>query len=217
MTLVLRAFPVPKVFYKMTPSIDIVPTGIANLASIRGAFERLGASTRLCSDPDQLRRATHLVLPGVGALGAAVDFLDRYRLREPLLARLISDKPTLGICLGMQLMGVGSQEDPSARGLGWIDCSAEHFPKNQIVPHMGWNWIEAPQKARILSSGNAYFAHSFRWTTLFDHGVARSCYGQGFVAGFERGRIVGCQFHPEISGEWGLAILERFMKLEPSC
>lgn len=198
--------------------VCIVATNVANLASVHACVDRLGCESVVTQDPKTIESAAHVILPGVGAFGACVRFIDGRGLREALHARLSGDRPTLGICLGMQLLGAGSEESLSVRGLGFVPSRARRFPDSHVVPHMGWNQVRVPKQYRILDSGYAYFANSFRWPASDgDRDWALSDYAGTFVAGFERGNIVGCQFHPELSGSYGAGIIRRFLRLEASC
>lgn len=193
-------------------------TSVANLASVRACFDRLERSYVVSRCPSQVAEASHLIIPGVGALAPCVESLRAAGVAEMLRARLRSNRPTMGICLGMQLMGLGSQESPGISGLGLIERHARRFSDSCVVPQMGWNRVLAPRPSRVFRSGYAYFANSYRWDVGESPDEwAVSNYGGPFVAGFERGNIVGCQFHPELSGAWGMELIARFLELEAPC
>ena len=126
--------------------------------------------------------------------------------------RVAAGRPTLAICLGMQLLGTASEESPGAEGLGVFPATARRFPSTVVAPQLGWNEVRPAEGARILARGYAYFANSYRlesvpdgWTgTLADHGGP-------FVAALERGDVVACQFHPELSGAFGRGLLTRWL------
>lgn len=198
--------------------VSILSTSVANLASVQACLARLKVSVTTTRCPVEVEQASHLIIPGVGALGPCVDLLDQLELREPIRARLADNRPTLGICLGMQLMGLGSEESPGARGLGFIERTALRFGPELVVPQMGWNRVSFPSGGRVIQPGYAYFANSYRWNPQeASERWALAEYGEPFVAGFERGNIIGCQFHPELSGAWGTALVERFLSLEVTC
>jgi len=190
----------------------VVPTGVANLASIRAGLERAGAEVEVGHDGAAVARAAAVVLPGVGAFGAGRAALDALGLVEPLRARVQADRPTLAVCLGMQLLAVGSEETPGALGLGLVDALVMRFPERVKVPQLGWNRVAAHAKSRYLTDGHAYFANSYRvvdepagWAS------SRADHGGAFTAAIERGHVLACQFHPELSGAWGLAVLRRWL------
>lgn len=196
--------------------VDIVSTGVANTASVGAAFRRLGWEMRFVQRAGQIRDAEFLVLPGVGAFDAAMDHLRSKDWSEPIRERVSERRPTLAICLGMQLLGSGSSEASDDPGLDCVAATAERFDGDVRVPHMGWSPVTAAADCRILESGAAYFAHSFRWlgqpgepgvwsTAMADHGTP-------FVAAIESGPVVACQFHPELSGDYGSDLLRRWLR-----
>ena len=197
----------------MAAEIAIVRTGIANTASVIAAFERLGAAPRLTDDPAAVTTASHVVLPGVGAFGPAMKLLRECRLVEPLVERIRANRATLAICLGLQLLCESSEENPGERGLGVITAHVARFNSGLRVPQIGWNAIHSLESAGVLRSGYAYFANSFRLSAApAEWNPAHADYGGPFVAAIERGSIVGCQFHPELSGQWGLDLLNRWVR-----
>jgi glutamine amidotransferase len=193
-------------------NVTIVTTGTANLASVQAALRRLGAEVTVAQSSDDILDAGRLVLPGVGAFGAAMGRIDEREWRDALVARIEADHPTLAICLGMQLLTEGSEESPGVRGLGLVSGSVASFPATATVPQLGWNWVEPDAGARFVTPGWAYFANSYRrtdpvpgWT------VAMSTHGDHFVSAMERGSVLACQFHPELSGPWGAGLLDRWL------
>lgn len=197
----------------MTELVTILATGVANLASVRAAFLRAGAAVEVTVEPDRVRRATHLVLPGVGAFDAGMAALDHLGLVEPLRERIAEDRPTLAICLGMQLLFASSAESTTRRsGLAVLDGHIEALPTTVRVPQLGWNELRAATDCTRLANGHVYYANSYALRTPpSELRCAFSNHGVDFVGGFERGRLLGCQFHPELSGALGRAILERFL------
>ncbi len=192
--------------------VVVVPTGTANLASMLAALARAGARARLAQGPDELAAAERVVVPGVGAFGAARDRLVTDGLWGPLRERLGRGAPTLLVCLGLQLLCRDSEESPGAEGLGVVPASVRRLPAGVRVPQLGWTLVEADPDARHLESGYAYFANSYclpaappPWRAAF----AR--HGDRFVAAMEAGDVLACQFHPELSGAYGLALIERWL------
>lgn len=203
----------------MTGDVLIVRTGAANLASVVAAFERLGRSVKITDNAFAVSQAQRVVLPGVGAFAPVARRLTESRLGEAIRARVEADLPTLAVCLGLQLLAAGSEEGAGASGLGVLPVTASRFCDDVVVPQLGWNSVEADPGCRLLTDGAAYFANSFKldeqppgWK------AAWSEHGGRFVAALERGEVLGCQFHPELSGSWGEALLRRWLGEEvPRC
>ncbi len=194
-------------------TVALIETGLANTASVAAALSRLGAEVVRTTDPVQVADARFVVLPGVGHFAAGMAALEAAGLVEVLRERIAAGRPTLGICLGMQLMAEGSEEAPGVAGLGVLPGRVRRLPDTVTVPHLSWGSVRA--QGRLLTGGAAYFAHSYAlieapagWTAAWaDHGGP-------FVAAVERGRVLGCQLHPELSGDWGLALIRRWLEDE---
>lgn len=196
----------------MKRDVTIIRTGVANTASVIAAFDRLGIGARISDDAEDVRSSPLVVLPGVGAFGPAMQQLRRRRLAEPLVERIDAGRPTLAICLGLQLLCEASAESPGEFGLGVLPTEITRFDSGQRVPQVGWNAVRAHAESRYLTSGFAYFANSYRLTAaVAEWRVSCANYGGSFVAAMERGRVLACQFHPELSGEWGLSTLRRWV------
>ncbi|HUF72398.1 MAG TPA: imidazole glycerol phosphate synthase subunit HisH [Gammaproteobacteria bacterium] len=186
----------------------------SNLASLRFAFERLGAEIEVSDDPERLRHATHVVLPGVGAALDAMGRLERLGLTELLPTLTV---PVLGICLGMQLLFRRSDEE-DATCLGIIDADVERLPGTAElpIPEMGWNQLlfdEATALTRGIEPGAyAYFVHSYA-APPGPYTRAVTEYGQPFSSVVEQGNFYGTQFHPERSSATGARILENFLSI----
>lgn len=194
--------------------IVIVPTGTANTASVMAAFSRLGAQPRITHDAGEIERAEQLVIPGVGSFGAAVAALDGLGLRSLLTERLARDRPTLAICVGMQLWAKVSSESQNAAGLGFISSEVSRFSEPVQIPQLGWNLVSPDSSSRYLEAGWAYFANSYRITEIPEGwAAATSDHGGTFVSALERGNLLACQFHPELSGVWGSQLLLRWMTI----
>ncbi len=193
--------------------VAIIRTGSANLASVVAAFERLSLRPVLTESADVVHKASMVVLPGVGAFGPAAERLRTLGLDRVVVERVSTGRATLAICLGMQLLCSESEESPVARGLSVAMGTARRFGGGVRVPQMGWNMIEPDPACRLLRAGAMYFANSYRLETvpLGWHGATAE-HGGRFVAAFERGRVLACQFHPELSGADGLALLSRWVE-----
>ena len=192
--------------------VVIVDSGVANLASIASGFRRIGGNVAVTSDEGIVRDALRVVLPGVGAFGAGLGALRARGLDKAVTQAAARGTPLLGVCLGMQMLCEASEEAPGVTGLGIIPGTCRRLPDDVRVPHLGWNAVTARSQAGLVDSGVAAFANSYAlleappgwtpaWTT---HGVR-------FVAALERGRVLACQFHPELSGAYGAALLERWL------
>ena len=191
----------------------VVPTGTANMASMVAGLKRAGACAQITTDPDRVLSCDRLVLPGVGALGAAMQRLTDQGLVEALRKRIEAGRPTLAVCVGLQILCESSAESPGVRGLGVVGGRVEKFDSSVRVPQMGWNRVEAQDGCRLIESGYAYFANSYRLVDPPDGFCAAfSDHGGKFIAALERGGVLACQFHPELSGSWGLALIKRWLE-----
>jgi cyclase len=189
--------------------VAVVETGLANVASVLASLSRLGARVRRVERADEVSAAERLVLPGVGAFGPAMETLTARGLVEPLRARLLARRPTLGICLGLQLWAEASEESPGVAGLGVIPGAVRRLGPGVPVPHMGWN--------PASGLGHVYFANSFGLGAApAGWSVARTRHGGVFVAALEDGPVLGCQFHPELSGALGEALLGAWLAGRPA-
>lgn len=198
------------------PAVTVVRTSTANLASVLTGFERLGCRVHATDDAGDVASAERLVLPGVGAFAAAQRAIASHGLEEALRERIERARPTLGICLGMQLMASGSEEAPGVAGLCVFDGvvgSYESGEEGWRVPQMGWNLVTPDARCEVVPRGYAYFANSYRLASAPDGWLPVWCeYAGRFLAAVERGPVVGCQFHPELSGDYGKALLTRWLE-----
>lgn len=189
----------------------IVSTGIANIASVQAAFRRINCESFVTSEADEVRAASHVMLPGVGAFGAGMHMLTEHGLVEAIRERADLDRPLMAICLGLQLLGVSSDETPGVAGLGVHSGSAARFGPDVRVPHFGWNEVMPDREMNFVDRGFAYFANSFRVIDVpKGWKAALTDYDGAFCSALERGNILACQFHPELSGAYGLEIMRRW-------
>jgi len=196
-----------------TKEVLVVRTGIANIDSVFSGLGRVEASPRLTQDAREVRGADYVMLPGVGAFGAGMCALREDGLDQAIMERAAAGRPTLAICLGMQLFLQESEESPGVSGLGIVPGTARRFSTNVRCPQLGWNKVEAGEGCKVLNSGFAYFANSYRLSDS-PAGWESACadYDGTFVAAIERGPVVLAQFHPELSGVWGLSLLRRWLE-----
>ena len=194
--------------------VQVLATGTANTASVLAALERQGARGSLTGEAVVIRHCRRLVVPGVGTFGAAARRLDELGLREPLRQRIEEGRPTLAICLGLQLLCAASEESPGARGLGIIEATVRRFPAGPPVPQLGWNRVAPSGPDGLLEAGWAYFAHAFRLEAVPPGWEgASSDYNGPYASALARGAVLACQFHPELSGRYGAELLGRWLEL----
>lgn len=197
-----------------TRDVVLVDAGGSNIASVQAAFERIGVVAEMTADAGRIARASHVVLPGVGAAGPGMQ-----RLHELGLTDVIGSlrQPVLGVCLGMQLLFEQSEE-AETRCLGIIPGTVRRFSEavSGRVPHMGWNQLQIERPSVLLdgieSGAYAYFVHSYAAPTG-DHALASCCYGSSFAAVVARNNFHGAQFHPERSSAVGSRLLKNFLGL----
>jgi len=206
--------------------IAIIDYGMGNIGSIANMIRKVGAQPVIVKSPDCLDGVAAIVLPGVGAFDHGMKKLDELGFQDTLDGIVESGQiPILGICLGMQLMTQGSEEG-RLPGLGWVQGFCRRFesnPKAKLkVPHMGWNSVTAQKQSRIfhdmVAERRFYFVHSYRLVDAQPSDVATTTvYGEEFVSGFEKGNVLGVQFHPEKSHRHGIQLFRDFVQGLPLC
>jgi glutamine amidotransferase len=210
------------------PIVAVVDYGAGNLRSVTKALERSGARAEIVADPDAIRTADAIVLPGAGAFADAARGLREKALDEAIVERIAAGTPYLGLCLGLQLLFDESDEHGVTRGLGVLPGRVERFPEKDLdgqalrVPHIGWNAVqfcgEHPVLARLPDEGCFYFVHSYRAIPARESDtVGRTSYGGEFTAAVARGNIVAVQFHPEKSQAAGKELLDAFVGWVAEC
>lgn len=204
--------------------IAIIDYGVGNLFSLKSSFAAIGAETVVTGNPEVIRSAEKLILPGVGAFGDAAALLHRDGLDKLVCEEAESGKLLLGICLGMQLLFDCSLEYGRHEGLGLVPGSvrpiAEYVPEGFKIPHIGWNALRFPSGKpvsplfRHIKEGDCvYFVHSFCGAECAESVIASAEYGAELTAAVARDNVYGVQFHPEKSGSVGLNILRAFCEL----
>lgn len=201
--------------------VAIVDYGVGNLFSLKSSLAAVGADAVVTSDPDCIRAADRILLPGVGAFGDAIAKLRASGLADVVVEQAEAGKPLLGICLGMQLLFEKSYEYGEHRGLGLIPGEirpiAEVIPRGLKIPHIGWNALRLRGENplfRYLKEGDfVYFVHSFYGADCEESVIATAEYGAELTAAVANKNVYGCQFHPEKSGTVGLNILRAFCAL----
>jgi glutamine amidotransferase len=199
-------------------ALYIVDYGSGNLRSVQKAFEHVGVAAVVGSDPGAIKNAAALVLPGVGAFGAAMEQLETRGLIGPLVERMEAGVPFLGLCLGLQVLFEGSEEDPGVPGLGLIRGDVRALPATVKVPHIGWNQAELCTCSDLfdgIPDGSAfYFVHGYAVVPRSPGDVlCMTDYdGVRFVSGIEAGNLNAVQFHPEKSSTLGLRFFRNFAR-----
>lgn len=190
---------------------------MSNLRNVARSFERAGAKPVISRDPDEVRRADRLAVPGVGALGDAMRALEARGLGDPLRERIPDGRPFLGICIGLQILLERGEEGPTD-GLALCPGQVERFPERPglPVPHMGWNRVRVMRPHPVLREGHFYFVHAYRAQRVPpDWELARTDYGEEFPSALGREACLAVQFHPEKSQREGLRLIERFCAWQP--
>ena len=199
--------------------IAIIDYGVGNLCSLKSTLESCGIEAVVTGDPDEIRAADRIILPGVGAFEDAIAKLRTDGLDQVGVEQAQTGNPLMGICLGMQLLFDVSHEFGLHQGLGLIpgDCVsiAEVIPDGYKIPHVGWNALHftpkySPIFKYVEEGDSVYFVHSFYCTNCDRDVTAYTEYGANLTASVRRGNVFGCQFHPEKSGPVGMKILKAF-------
>jgi glutamine amidotransferase len=203
--------------------IAIIDYDMGNLGSIKNMIKKLGGESIVTNNIEIISNASGIILPGVGSFDTGVDNLKKYNLFELIKEMAVSEKkPLLGICLGMQLL-TNMSEEGGEKGLGLVNAETIKFKDdiNRKIPHMGWNIVEKSNSSVLLKNfvepPRFYFVHSYFVKCNEENDVVgRSEYGQVFDSIFEKGNIMGVQFHPEKSHRFGMSLMEGFLKLVDS-
>ena len=201
----------------MTAVIDY---DAGNIKSVEKALLKLGEQAVITRDREVILNADRVILPGVGAFGAAMEKLRSYGLEEVIHKAVEKGTPFFGICLGLQLLFEGSEESEGVEGLGLLGGKILRIPPNQglKIPHMGWNSLDIRRDSRLFAGispgAYVYFVHSYYLEAEDESVVAASAeYSVHIHAAVERGNVFACQFHPEKSGDVGLKILKNFVEM----
>lgn len=199
--------------------ITLVDYGLGNIRAFQSIYNRLNIPCHTASTAEELDRATHLLLPGVGAFDWAMTLLNESGMR-PRLEELVKEEgvPVLGVCVGMQMLAAGSEEG-FVSGLDWIPGDVVRFTEaGMLLPHMGWNDVSsltADPLFKNIEAPRFYFLHSYHFVPRKrEHVLATTDYQGSFVSCVRSGNVFGTQFHPEKSHGWGISLLKNFAELE---
>lgn len=196
--------------------IAIVDYGAGNLQSVKKALDYIGCQSEITYDKNKIERASHIILPGVGSFGDAMESIRKRGLEDIIKASASGEKAFLGICLGLQLLFEESEESPSVKGLGIFEGKIAKIPNNSglKVPHMGWNSVKLYQNDGIFKGiddeSYFYFVHSYYLKGAGSTVAATTNYGVSIECAVQRGAVAATQFHPEKSSETGLMLLKNF-------
>ena len=200
--------------------VAIIDYDAGNIKSVEKAIQYLGQEAVITRNPDEILNASHVILPGVGAFGDAMEKLHKYGLIPVIHEVVKRNIPFIGICLGLQLLFERSEETPGVEGLSILKGEIKRIPdKDDLkIPHIGWNSLKYPNKGRLYEGipeeSYVYFVHSYYLDAKDkDIVVATTEYGTKIHASVEKGNVFACQFHPEKSSSVGLKILENFLKV----
>lgn len=206
--------------------VVIIDYGLSNLGSIRRAIEECRGNVIISDDPNNLKSATHIILPGVGAFKDGINNLRKLKFDAMLKKVVLEDRiPLLGICLGMQLLAEKGFEGGEAKGLGFISGEVKLLKSknvNERIPHIGWNevWIKKnnPLFFNIPDKTDFYFVHSYHFIPRKpDCAIAETPYCKKLISAVMKDNIFGVQFHPEKSQYWGFQILNNFLQFNTKC
>ena len=200
--------------------IAILDYDAGNIKSVEKAFQSIGCETCVTRDYKEIKQADHVVLPGVGSFGNAMEHLKKYELDKVIYEIVEQKVPFLGICLGLQLLFESSEESAGVEGLGILKGNILKIPAEDglKIPHIGWNDLSYPNKGRLFlgiqENSYVYFVHSYYLKAKEDSIVTATCeYGVNIHASVEKDNVFACQFHPEKSSTVGLSMLRNFANI----
>ena len=200
--------------------VAVIDYDAGNIRSVEKAVVALGGEVRITRREDEILSADHIILPGVGSFGGALEKLHEYGLVDVIKEAVQKEIPFLGICLGLQLLFESSEESEGVKGLGILPGRIVRLPEEAglKIPHVGWNSLQFPNPGRLFAGiseeAYVYFVHSF-YLQAEDPGIVTAVteYGTRIHASVEKGNVFACQFHPEKSSEVGLHILRNFLRI----
>lgn len=197
--------------------VAVIDYGAGNLHSVKNALDFIGVSSKITSSKEEILSAEHIILPGVGAFGDAMESLEKSGLKEVVKQAANGERPFLGICLGLHMLFEESEESPNVKGLGIFEGKVKKIPDCGLkIPHMGWNNIKLAKESHILPDTNpfVYFVHSYYIEPKESNIISSYTeYGAKLPVSVENGNVYAVQFHPEKSGDAGIEMLRKFTSL----
>lgn len=204
--------------------VAIIDYNAGNLKSVEKALQAVGQESVITRDFHQILSADHVIFPGVGAFGEAMEQIKKYELDKVVREVVNKNKPFLGICLGLQLLFEGSDESQGVEGLHILDGQVLRIPEKEglKIPHIGWNSLNLQNNGRLFremkQNPYVYFVHSYYLKAADESIVKATCdYGTCIHASVEKDNVFACQFHPEKSSDMGLTILKNFAQIKGGC
>jgi len=201
----------------VTPTVVITDYGAGNLRSVENAVRAVGGAVVVTHDPEAVRRATHVVVPGQGSMPACAEAMRRSGVAGALVEAVNRGANVLGICVGLQILFTEGEEAGGARGLGLVPGRVAKLPAGAKLPHIGWSPVRATPDChpllRPLDGQYVYYAHSYAAPADAPGVALVTEHGRPYCAALARGRLFAVQFHPEKSQQIGLALLDRFVRL----
>ena len=204
--------------------VAIIDYNAGNLKSVEKALAAVGQESVITRDFHTILSADHVILPGVGAFGEAMEQLKKYELQKVIREVVDEKKPFLGICLGLQLLFEGSDESQGVEGLHILDGQILRIPDKEglKIPHIGWNSLDLQNDGRLFQNMKqnpyVYFVHSYYLKAVDESIVKATCdYSTCIHASVEKDNVFACQFHPEKSSDVGLSILKNFTQIKGGC
>jgi len=199
-----------------TKRVVIVRTGTANIGSVVVGLKRSGADPVFAYNPQEILDAEYVMVPGVGSFGSALENIKGNDWEKYIKKRIVDGLPTMLICVGLQILSSESEESEGVKGLGIFDNKITRFSRELIVPQQAWNYVTSQKGSRIIGRGYAYYSNSYKMDRCDNNNYisSYSYYGSRYIAAVENGNVIATQFHPELSGNYGLSIFRRWLGLE---
>lgn len=208
-----------KPFQTFSHLVTVVDYGASNIASLINCLTYIGVEATVSSNPEDITRSDYVILPGVGSFSQSIENIRKRGIDSALQTMHDKNKPILGICLGMQLLGTTSQEEGLSQGLNLVPGDVVRFPSDRLIPHVGWNQCEYKEENVSIFrdctyQSDFYFVHSYHFVPRDSNNIlAVTNYKSNFVSAIKQGNTFGVQFHPEKSHKAGLSLIKSFLSI----